>query len=73
MAAEISEITQSNQTALEHILTDMHEALRLLRDQGRLLARHDAVLEEFRPLLDQFRSPLATAMNRRGRRNGSRD
>lgn len=66
MAAEISEITDSNQPdilgQLDHILTDLHDACRMLRDQGLLLARHDALLEEYRPLLERFRSPLASRL-----------
>lgn len=66
MAAEISEITDSNQPdilgQLDHILTDLHDAGRMLRDQGLLLARHDALLEEYRPLLERFRSPLASRL-----------
>ena len=78
MAAEISEITPSNQDAvagyLEHILTDLHSALKLLTEQGTLLARHDALLAEFRPLLDQFRvRPAATmlAARKARRMNGA--
>ena len=70
MAAEISEITDEitdrNQPdvagQLEHILTDLHDAVRMLHAQGRLLAKHDALLEEFRPLLERFRSPLASRL-----------
>jgi hypothetical protein len=75
MAAEITDITQRNQMIpediagrLEHILTDLHDAVRMLHDQGRILARHDALLAEFRPLLDQFRSPLASAITLRRNR-----
>jgi len=73
MAAEYSEITESNQpdiqTQLDHLLLDLHEALKMLRDQGRLVEKHDRLLEEFRPLLDQFRSPAASYLNaRRARR-----
>jgi hypothetical protein len=77
MAAEISHITsddeaitESNRELLEHILTDLHDALRLLRDQGKMLAAHDALLTEFKPLLDQFRSPLASRLTRRNRGSG---
>jgi hypothetical protein len=72
MAAEIGEITDSNQLLLEHILTDLHEALKKLRDIGLVQARHDALLAEFRPLLDQWRSPAASYMTRRAqRKNGN--
>jgi hypothetical protein len=74
MAAETIEVTERDEklsAQLDHILTDLHDACKMLRDQGLLLARHDALLEEFRPLLDQFRArPLAAAMTaRRARRN----
>jgi hypothetical protein len=71
VAAEISEITERNQdpaVMLDHILIDLHEALTLLRDQGKLLARHDALLQEYRPLLDRFAHPLAAGLTRRNRR-----
>lgn len=53
---------------LEHILTDLHEALKLLTAQGTLLAKHDAMLEEFRPMIDRFRSPLASRLPGNGRK-----
>lgn len=72
MTAEISEITDGNQadigSQLDHLLTDLHEALRMLRDQGVLLARHDAMLEEYRPLIERFRSPLAAGLAARRER-----
>jgi hypothetical protein len=49
---------------LIHILQDLHLALKMLSDQGRLLAKHDELLEEFRPLLDRYRSPLASRLPR---------
>lgn len=63
MAAEITEITDSNHPViaedvdarLEHLLTDMHEAL-------RLLAKHDALLETYRPLLERLAHPLAAGL-----------
>ena len=67
ITGDASEITESNRELLEHILTDLHDALRELTRQGKLQAKHDALLEEFRPLLDQFRSPAVTFLN--GRRN----
>jgi hypothetical protein len=74
MAAETIEVTESDEKLSawqEHVLTDLHEALRLLTAQGRLTAKHDAMLEDFRPLLEQFRSRPAAAMltARRARRN----
>jgi hypothetical protein len=74
MAADISEITESNQPGTEemlaHILTDLHDALKMLTEQGRLLAKHDAMLERFRPLIDQYSSPVAAyTAARRARRN----
>ena len=71
MATAPDIITESNQELLEHILTDLHEALRMLRDQGLLLSSHDRLLEEFRPLLDQFRTPLAAMTSRRARRTNA--
>jgi hypothetical protein len=72
MAAEIGEITESNQLLLEHILTDLHDALKKLTAMGVIQARHDALLAEFRPLLDQWRSPAASYMTRRAqRKNGN--
>jgi hypothetical protein len=68
MAAQFSEITQSDRELLEHILTDLHDVVEMLTVQGRMIARHDALLDEFRPLLNQFRSPLAAAMTRKARR-----
>jgi hypothetical protein len=72
MAAEIHEITESNQDVpawAEHILTDLHAALELLTAQGKLLSKHDDMLEEFRPMLDQFRTPGASMLvNRKLRR-----
>ncbi len=66
-------ITESNRELLEHILTDLHDALRELHRQGKLQASHDKLLEEFRPLLDQFRSPAATYLSaRRNRRTNGR-
>lgn len=59
MAAEIREITESNQD----LHAEMHECL-------RILLRIEAVLIKFEPLLSQFgTSPLATrrAMRRAGR------
>lgn len=56
---------------MEHILCDLHEALRLLHEQGRVQARHDQLLAEFAPLLDQFRSPAAAFVAaRRARKAG---
>ena len=77
MAADISEITERNPPdihgsdldgAVAHILTDLHDALRMLREQGALLAKHDAMLEEYRPLLDQYAHPLAARLPGAGRR-----
>jgi hypothetical protein len=71
MAAEITEITDSNQDTavmLDHILTDLHSALEMLRDQGKLLANHDALLTQYRPLLERFAHPLAAGLTRRNRR-----
>jgi hypothetical protein len=65
MAAETIEVTDGDEklsAQLDHILTDLHQALRLLTAQGKILARHDALLEEFRPLLEQFRLRPAAAM-----------
>jgi hypothetical protein len=71
MAAEITEITESDRGLLEHILTDLHAVLEKLSALGVVQARHDALLAEFRPLLDQFRSPAAAYLTRRaGRRTG---
>jgi hypothetical protein len=72
MAAEISEITDSNRVVLELILTDLRSALEKLTAMGLVQARHDALLEEFRPLLDQWRSPAASYLTRRAqRKNGN--
>lgn len=73
MAAEISEITERNHPVisedtdarLEHILTDLHEAL-------RLLAKHDEMLECYRPLLERFAHPLAAGMAARKERRQRR-
>ena len=68
MAAQISEITESNQDVagmVQHILTDLHELL-------KVQARHDALLEEFRPLLNQFRTPAASMMAGRRARKAAR-
>jgi hypothetical protein len=75
MTAETSEITDSNRTLLEHILTDLHDVMQMLRDQGATQARHDQLLEEFRPLIDQFRSPggltyMAARRARKGMTSG---
>lgn len=79
MAAEISEITERNQpdipgdleSRLDHLLLDLHEALKMLTDQGRLLAKHDEMLEEYRPLLAEasarLKSPLASMLPGRKR------
>ncbi len=64
-------ITESNRELLEHILTDLHDALRELHRQGRLQASHDRLLEEFRPLLDQFRSPVASYLTSRKARRAN--
>jgi hypothetical protein len=68
MAAEITEITHSNQGLAEHIVTDLHEAL-------RVLALIEATLTEFRPLLDTYRgmSPLAAGMAARRTRKARAD
>jgi|HubBroStandDraft_1064217.scaffolds.fasta_scaffold1031187_1 hypothetical protein len=76
MAAEISEITDSNQPdilgVLEHVLTDLHDVARELHRQGRLTDEHHALLTEFRPLLDQFRTPAATMLaSRRARKKAA--
>jgi hypothetical protein len=76
MTADYAEITESNRTDilgyLEHIITDLHEALEKLEAIGKLTREHDALLTEFRPLLEQFRSPAAAYMTRRAsRRNGN--
>jgi hypothetical protein len=73
MAAETPEITDSNnRVLLEHILTDLHDVVEKLTAMGVIQARHDALLAEFRPLLDQWRSPAATYMARRAqRKNGN--
>ena len=66
MAVEYPEITQSNRELLEHILTDLH-------DVARKVDVLDKALEDFRPLLNQFRSPLAGGMAaRRARRTSGR-
>jgi hypothetical protein len=76
MAAETTEITESNQDMLtgyqQHVLADLHQALQLLRDQGQLIEKHDRLLEEFRPLLETFRHPAASllAARRARRTNG---
>ena len=65
MAAETIEVTDGDEklsAQLDHIITDLHEALRLLTAQGQLTAKHDALLEDFRPLLEQFRLRPAAAM-----------
>jgi len=77
MAPEIIEITDSNHDELkcylDHLLTDLHLALKQLDRIGVLTEKHDALLEEFRPLLDQYRSPAAAYITRRTlRRNGAR-
>jgi hypothetical protein len=77
MAAEYSEITDSNQpdirSILDHVLTDLHDIARELHRQGRLTDEHHALLTEFRPLLDQFRTPAATFIAaRRARRTNGR-
>lgn len=62
---------------LAHILTDLHDALAELHRQGKIQARHDALLEQFRPLIDQYRAPAATYLAARAaakaerRRNGA--
>ena len=76
MAAEITEITDSNHDALvcylDHILTDLHSALRQLEDQGKIQAGHDRLLKEFAPLLNQFRTPAAAMLaGRRARRQAN--
>ena len=73
MAVEYPEITESNRAVLDHILIDLHDALKMLTEQGKLQAKHDALLEEFRPLLEQFRNPTVMTMlgTRRARRNGN--
>jgi hypothetical protein len=72
MAAEIDDITVSNRALLEHVITDLHSVLEKLSAMGVVQARHDALLAEFRPLIDQYRSPLAAWVShpRRARRNG---
>jgi len=45
----------------EHLISDLHQILALVMD-------HDALLTEFRPLLNQFRTPLAAASIRRRNR-----
>jgi hypothetical protein len=80
MAAEITEITDCNPPdihgndldgAIAHVITDLHEALRLLGAQGRLLAKHDAMLEEYRPLIERLRSPLASRLPGGRKRHGN--
>jgi len=44
---------------LEHILADTCAALAELRRIGVLVDKHDRLLEDFAPLLDQFRTPAA--------------
>lgn len=66
MAVDIPEITDSNHTVLDHIRADMCETL-------RIVTRLEREFEQFRPLLDQFRAPLATMITRRARRNNGRD
>jgi hypothetical protein len=63
-------ITESDRVLLEHILTDVHDALRLLTKLGNLTAKHDAMLEEYRPLLERFAHPLAARLNDRKARRG---
>ncbi len=61
---------------LAHILADLHDALKLITEQGKIQARHDKLLEEFRPVIDQYRSPLASYLAARRKlkedANGSR-
>ena len=47
---------------LEHILTDLHDALALLTKLNVLTAKHDALLEQYRPMLARFASPLASRL-----------
>jgi hypothetical protein len=47
---------------LVHVLTDLHQALSMLAEQGRLQAEHDKLLQEYRPLLDRFAHPLASKL-----------
>jgi hypothetical protein len=64
MPVEFREITESNQCGCEHVLTDLHEAV-------RLLTKIDRELEPLRPLLAQFTSPAAAVgALRRGRKAG---
>jgi hypothetical protein len=58
---------------MAHIMTDLHTAMQMLIIQGRLLDKHDALLEEFRPLIDQYRHPAATYLSSRFRRTNARD
>jgi hypothetical protein len=65
MAADITEITDSNQ---EHLLCDLHEIV-------RILTKFERVLDRASPLLDQFTTPAATYLAsrrvaRREARNG---
>jgi hypothetical protein len=78
MAADINEITDCNQpdilrvpddlsedpliARLDHILCDLHDALKILAEQAKLTAKHDAMLEQYRPLLARFASPLASRL-----------
>lgn len=62
MVAEITGITERNDDSLSVILgeiaalhDEIHEALRLLR-------KHDALLEQFRPLLDRYSTPAGAYM-----------
>lgn len=64
MAAEIDDITVSNRELLDHVITDLHSVL-------EKLSVIDGLIAEFRPLIDQYRSPAAAWMTRRAaRRNG---
>lgn len=64
MADDFSGITESNQESLSVMLA---EILRLVR-------KHDALLEQFRPLIDRYQTPAGAYMAaRQARRNGNRD
>jgi hypothetical protein len=58
---------------MAHIMTDLHTAMQMLTAQGKLLDKHDALLEEFRPLIDQYRHPAASVLAGRFRRTNARD
>ena len=74
VTAETSEITERNQdllTVMMSILSDLAGLHQEIHEAVVLLRKQDTLLEQYRPLLQRFSTPLAAGLvGRKAARNG---